>query len=242
MGSGKDQSDSKAEAADDKMPKRLPPSSVRLQIAGDMALVRCPDRSLVGLFRRYEALFEAYANMNREERLLNYKMICALILTSHAKKTTDVPIRKTMFDLKNDLYLDIANDRDSRRKVAFRYLVSRNFRVIKFCDSCTKKNTEAELKRHQWKFCERCEVDRSFYNVLSMHHKFAEGSATLFLSHDLVDKIRGFKVKHKGKLEGIKEEANYQRYIYNVRNLDAINLDDTLKWYAKLLGKEKSHR
>jgi hypothetical protein len=221
---------------DPKGPKRIPPGLLKLQFAGELVLVKCPDRSLAGLFRRYEALFEAFANMDRPERLINYKFMNALILTSHAKKTTNLDDKKKLFDMKNDLYLNLANDRETRKKLAFRYLMSKNFRVTEFCDECVKRNTEAGLKRHNWKFCKKCTIDRNFYNVLSMHHKFKDGSATLFLSHDLVEKVKNLQLKKKGKLEETKEEALFQRYHYNVRNLDAFELKGVLDWYKKLMA------
>ena len=219
----------------DKMPKRIPASSLKFQLAGDMVMVRNPDRNLSGLFRRYEALLEAFANMERNERLLNYRFLNGLILTSHAKKAVALDEKKKLFDMKNQMFLKIANDRVSRKKLAFKYLASRNFRVIDFCEACIKKNTDESLKRHNWKFCEKCTLDRNFYNVLSMHHKFDSGSVTLYLSNDLIEQVKGLNIKKRGKLEDVKEEAIFERYHYNVRNLDAFDLESTLKWYEKLM-------
>lgn len=224
------------EASEKKAPKRLPQNSLKLQFAGELVLVRNPQRDLSGLFRRYEALFEAFANMDRTERLINYKFINALMLTSHAKKSTTVEEKKKLFDMKNKLYVNLANDREVRRKLAFKYLVSKNFRVTEFCADCVKRNTEADIKRHNWKFCKNCKIDRNFYNVLSMHHKFNDGSATLFLSNDLLPEIKGLQIKKKGKLEEVKEEALFQRYHYNVRNLDAFDLKSVLDWHTKLVA------
>ena len=217
-------------------PKRLPQGSLKLQFAGELVLVRNPDRDLSGLFRRYEALFEAFANMERHERLINYKFLNALMLTSHAKKSTNVEEKKRLFDMKNALYVNLANDRETRKKLAFKYLMSKNFRVTEFCEECVKRNTEAELKRHNWKFCKDCKIDRNFYNVLSMHHKFKDGSATLFLSNDLIPEIKGLQIKKKGRLDEIKEEALFQRYHYNVRNLDAFDLKAVLDWHKRLVA------
>ena len=219
-----------------KTPKRVPQGLLKLQFAGELVLVRNPDRDLSGLFRRYEALFEAFANMERPERVLNYKFLNALMLTSHAKKAANVEDKKHLFDMKNRVYLSLANDREARRKVAFKYLVSKNFRVTEFCAACIARNTEADLKRHNWKFCKACKIDRNFYNVLSMHHKFKDGSATLFLSNDLIEQVKGLQMKKKGKLEEITEEALYQRYHYNVRNLDAFELKSVLDWHTKLVA------
>lgn len=218
-----------------KGPKRVPKESLRLQFAGELVLVKNSLRDLSGLFRRYEAIFEALANMDRHERLINYIFINALMLTSHAKKATSVEQKKQLFDLKNALFLKLANDRETRKKLAFKYLSSKSFRVLEFCPECLQRNTESGDKRHDWKFCKACKLDRNFYNVLSMHHKFAEGSATLFLSNDLIPHVKGLQIKKRGKLEDVKEEARFQRYHYNVRNLDAFDLKNILDWHAKLI-------
>ena len=223
------------DAAKVKAPKRVPQNSLRLQFAGELVLVKNPLRDLSGLFRRYEALFEVFANMERHERLINYTFINALMLTSHAKKAATVEQKKQLFDMKNNLFLRLANDRETRKKLVFKYLISKNFRVIEFCEACLKRNTESDLKRHSWKFCQDCKLDRNFYNVLSMHHKFKDGAATLFLSNDLIEQVKGLQIKKRGKLEETKEEAQFLRYHYNVRNLDAFDLSSVTTWYDKLM-------
>ncbi len=214
---------------------RIPKGSLKLQFAGELVLVRCPDRDLSGIFRRYAALLEAFANLEKSERILNYKFLNALTLTSHAKKAEKPHEKKKLFDLKNEIYLSIANSMESRRKVAFRYLTAKKFRVTKFCEDCCKRNTDEGLKRHAWKFCKECEIDNDFYNVLSMHHKFDNGFATLFLSNDLIPKLKNINLNNKGKLEDTKEEAVFQHYHYNVKNLDVFDLETVLEWTDKLL-------
>ena len=66
--------------------KLMPNGSITLQFAGELILVHCLQSEFHGLFKRYQSIFEAFANMNREERLLNYKFLNGLMLTSHAKK------------------------------------------------------------------------------------------------------------------------------------------------------------
>ena len=216
--------------------KKIPPGSIKLQMAGDLLLARCTDRSLSQLFRRYETLLETLANMDRDERLLNYKFLIGLVLTSFAKKCTVVEDRKKVFDLKNAIFLNLVNNKETRKKIALRYLVSKNFRVLDFCKKCNEKNNEAKLPRHQWKFCKDCNVDRKFYNVLSIHHKFNNGSATLFLSNDLIEKVEGLKLNNKSKLDDFKEEAKFEKYHYNVKNLDVFNLEDVKKVHSKLIS------
>jgi predicted DNA binding CopG/RHH family protein len=228
-----DQESSKAKA---KALKRFPTNSIKLMFAGELVMAKNPNRELSGLFRRYEAIFEHFANMPKEERIINYKLFAGLILTSHAKKATSVEDKKKLFDYKNDLFVTLANDREARRKLNFMYLMSKNFRVIKFCADCEKRNTNEKLERHQWKFCKGCELDRNFYNVLSMHHKFKDGSSTLYLSNDLIERVKGLNIKKKGKLEDMQEEAQFQKYHYNVRNLDAFELQSVIQWYKRLGG------
>lgn len=214
--------------------KKIPAGSIKLQMAGDLLFARCADRELSQLFKRYEALLESLANMDRDERTLNYKFFLGLVLTSHAKKTQTVEERKAIFDLKNEIYFNIANSRETRRKVGFRYLASKNFRVLKFCEKCEASNKKEDRPRHKWKFCENCEVDRKFYNVLQMSHHFDHGTMTLFLSNDLIHKIPGLKMNHKGKLDGAKEEGKFEKFHYNVRNLDVFDIDSVKAVFKKL--------
>jgi hypothetical protein len=215
--------------------KKIPAGSIPLMMAGDLVLARNTNREFSQVFRRYEALLEAFANMERDERLMNYKFLVALMLTSHAKKIQSLEERKGLFDLKNQLYLSIANTKSHRKKLAFRYLVSKNFRVIEFCGNCKRKNTAEGLDRHKWKFCKDCTVDRKFYNVLAMTHKFDKGNVALFLSNDLVPQVEGLTVTPKGELENETEEGRYDKFHYNVKNLDIFTLDSIKKVHARLL-------
>ena len=51
----------------------------------------------------------------------------------------------------------------------------------------------------------------------------------------LVDKIPGLKLNQKGKLEQSKEEGKFDRYHYNVRNLDVFDLDTVKAAFNKLI-------
>lgn len=215
--------------------KKIPSGSIKLQMAGDLILARCPDRDLAPLFRRYEALLENFANTPRDQRLIGYKMILALILTSHAKKAENVADKKALFDQKNQIFIHLANHPVLRRLVVFRYLTSKNFRVLEFCPKCTAENTASEAPRFKWKFCQDCKVDRKFYNVMAMDYKFKEGQATIFLSNDMLHLLSPLKSVGKGKLEDNTEEAIYRGYHYNVRNLDVFALDTVMKAVTHLM-------
>lgn len=219
-----------------KKPKRVASGSLKLQFAGELILVKNAQKSLGGLFKRYAALFETLANLPKEERGLAYKIFTGLMLTSHAKKATTAENRRQLFELKNQLFLAIANDRSLRRKVEFKYLVSKNFRVVKYCDSCQKSNGEQALERHKWKYCKQCDVDHNFYNLLSMETRFPQGFARIFISNDQLVKIEHFKLPRRVNVDTLKEEAIIDQFHYNTRNLDAIELESVMALHTKLLA------
>lgn len=222
----------------EKKPKRLASGSLKLQFAGDLILVKNTQRALSGLFKRYAALFEALANLPKEQRGLVYKVMTGLMLTSHAKKAANSEERRKLFDLKNQLFLAIANDRALRRQVEFKYLVSKNFRVINYCDTCQKTNAELGLDKHKWKYCKQCNVDHNFYNLLSMETRFPQGFARIFISNDQIVKLDHFKLPRRMKSELLKEEAMIDQFHYNTRNLDAIELDSVISLHHKLLTQQ----
>ena len=220
-----------------KPPKRIPKGIVKLQFAGDIIVPVLPNIKYVGLFKRYEALFENCVGLNKSERNLQYKFILALILTSYAKKTDNPEQRKEIFDLKNKTYLDICSVNEHRRFLSFKYLQSKNFRVLKFCDDCTKKNTEEGREKHSWKFCNNCDVDRNFYNVMCLHHRFQSGFYSVFISNELVEKIP-FRIKNlkKGKLEDVQECGKFDKYQYNSKNMDVFQWKSVQKVAEKILS------
>jgi len=222
----------------DRSTKRIPVGAIKLQFAGELILPRSPGVEFGGLFRRYESLFEALANMERTERLVAYRMLNGLMLTSYAKKAKEVEEKKKLFDLKNSVFLSLVNAPAIRRKLTLKYLASKNFRVLKFCDECTKKNTEAKLEQRQWKFCKKCQVDKNFYNVLSINLPFKDGQLSLFLSNDLIPKVQALIVPKlpKSKLEDAEEQAQYLKFQYNVRNLDAFALDSVMEMHKKVMA------
>ena len=74
--------------------KKIASRSIKLQMAGDLLFARCGDPELSKLFKRYEAIFETFANLDKGERVLKYKFLIALIVTSYAKKTKDSEEKK----------------------------------------------------------------------------------------------------------------------------------------------------
>lgn len=220
---------------DSKKPKRVASGTLKLQFAGDLILVKNAQKSLGGLFKRYAALFETLANLPKEERGLAYKVFTGLMLTSHAKKAPKADTRRELFELKNQLFLSIANDRALRRKVEFKYLVSKNFRVVKYCESCQKTNAETGTEKHKWKYCKQCDVDHNFYNLLSMETRFPQGFARIFISNDQIGKLEHFRLPRRVSVDTLKEEAIIDQFHYNTRNLDAIELDSVMTLHKKLM-------
>lgn len=219
-------------------PKRVPADTMNLQFAGDLVLVKKPDPIYSGFYRRYEAIFESCANVDRTHRLLRYKLLTALILTSYAKKETNKDKKREYFDKKNQLFIDIANNPNYRGLVGFKYLQSKNFRVLEYCEKCKTENAANGLERHKFKHCENCTIDKDFFNVLSMFHRFDEGSFCIFISNELIHKIKLNNPRKKvGKLDDFKEMGKFEKFTYNVKNLDAIKIAATMKLFDKIIGK-----
>ena len=217
-------------------PKKIAPGSVRLQFAGDMVLAKRPDPSVSGLFQRFDHLFELLANQNRTERLLNYKMLNGLMLTSHARKAPVAVLKQQLFELKNQVFLDVANNLAVRKTLKFAYLTSKQRRVLEFCATCIEKNTAAGTEKFKWTSCRTCKLDANFFNVLSMQHDFKDGFFRMFISHEHIDKISDLKILKKEKLGALKEEGLYKKYHYNTQTLDAFDLDSVLKFHQKLIA------
>lgn len=223
--------------ATDKPLKRIPRDSVKLQFAGDVLVPQLPNIKFAGLFQRYGKLFEHCIGLEKKERLLQYKFIMALVLTSYAKKTLDADQRKKIFDLKNRLYLNICENPENRKFLSFKYLQSKNFRVLEFCKDCVEKNEKENVEKHAWKFCNNCTLDRNFYNILCMHHRFKNGYYSVFLSNDQMDKMP-FRLKNlkKGKLEDFKEGGKFEKFQYNSRNMDVFEWKSVEKAVEKILA------
>ena len=55
------------------------------------------------------------------------------------------------------------------------------------------------------------------------------------MSNDLIEKVENLRLTNKGKLENFKEEARFQKYHYNVKNLDIFSLESVKDIQSKLL-------
>jgi len=218
--------------------KRIPPGSIPIQFAGDLIMAQCPDSKYSGLFRRYEELFISFANLKKEDRLLVYKFFAALAITSYAKKTETQDAKRELFELKNQIFFDIVNNLEHRKKVTFAYLQSKNFRVIEYCNDCNRSNTDKKVEKRDWKFCKKCIIDRNFYNVLSMRHKWLDGEISIFLSDEHISKVPiNMQKLRKGSLGDSKEGGVYKNFQYNARNLDVFTIESLKKLCQKILKK-----
>jgi ssDNA-binding Zn-finger/Zn-ribbon topoisomerase 1 len=215
--------------------KRLPQGIVPLMLVGDLIMAQSPGLEYAGLFKRYEELFASFANLPKDERILVYKFFAALVLTSFAKKTSDNQEKKSLYNQKNAIFIDIVKNPEYRKKVTFAYLSSKNFRVLEYCPECQKSNSQLNLEKKKWKFCKRCKVDREFYNVLSMRHKWQDGEISIFLSNDLIDQLPINRLKlRKSSLGEAKEGGQFRNFQYNAKNLDIFTKDSISKFVAKI--------
>lgn len=185
-------------------------------------------------FRKYDAFALSMAEQSRDERLMMYGFLMGLALTAHARRIKDASKRRFVFETKNRLFLATANNFGLRKVLNFRLCQSKRFKVVKYCENCTRKNKEENLAPREWKFCPRCEVDRNFYNVLSMFHKHSEGGASLFLGNELISSIRGLRVLKRANYGQLSEEITFRKYTFSPKNLVALELASVMAASQKI--------
>ncbi|NBW81319.1 hypothetical protein EBR21_06145 [bacterium] len=210
------------------------PASIKIDIFGD--LLKFSKKSTAATsYRKFDQLALHLAQMNRDERILLYKIFCGLGLTAHARRTTETVDRKKIFDLKNKLFLSIANDPNLRRMVNLRLGVSRRFKVTAYCADCTERNKAENLPAREWKFCQKCTIDRNYYNIVSLFHRFEQGSGALFLGQDLLPQIHAHQQIKKVPLTQISEELSFAKYKFSPKSLISIEFESLKACTQKLI-------
>lgn len=204
--------------------RKLKPEAILTHTFGDLMKFSKKAPDVQAPFRKYDTFAVAMAEQPREERLMMYGFLMGLALTAHARRIKDASKRRFVFDLKNRIFLAVANNFALRKVLNFRLCQSKRFKVLKYCEECTRKNTEAGLPQRQWKFCPKCTVDRNYYNVLSMFHKHGEGGASLFLGNELITHVRGLRVLKRAKYGQLDEEITFRKYTFSPKNLVALDL------------------
>lgn len=216
-------------------PKKVPAGSIKFELFGDLLKISRANSTQPLPIKKYEDFCISITEKSKEDRILLYKFLCGLALTAHARRTTQEAPRKVIYDVKNELFLSIVNSFANRKMLNFRMCVSPRFKVIEYCPACIAKNTEEALDKRDWKFCKKCKIDRSYYNVLSAFHRFPEGGAALFLSQDLLDKVFPIKELKKVPMGKFKEELVFGAFHFSPRNLQSVRLDSLLTVCEKLL-------
>ena len=221
------------EMSDLKPIKKIPADSLPLMFAGDIVMSKCPNKEWGGLFKRYGFILEHLANEDKTTRSIKYKIITALALGSHARHIEDTAEKKRMYDLKNDLFFSLANNKELESEFKIKYLVTNRFLVTKFCDQCEKNNSGKIAERWKWKHCKNCEVDRNFFNIYALNYRAKGFAACLFASNDQKDRFEKANFK-KDKLDKYAEEILIGNYTYNSKNLNAFELKGLLELNSKL--------
>jgi hypothetical protein len=210
------------------------PASIKINLFGDL-LKFSKSSPATTSFRKFDHLAVTLAQKTREERLLIYKIFCGLSLTAHARRTPNAAERKKIFELKNKLFISIANDPVSRKMTNLRVGVSKRFKVIEYCSECKDKNTAAQIPPREWKFCQKCKIDRNYYNIVSLYHRFDEGSGSLFLGQELLEQIYAFRMIKKAPLSQMAEELSFSKYKYSPKTLISVELGSLMSCSEKLL-------
>jgi hypothetical protein len=210
-------------------------NSIKMQVFGDMIKLTKKSNIEGIAFRKFDVLATSWVALPKPERLLLYRFLCGVVITAHAKRTENLSQRTSLYALKNKLYLSIANDFESRKVLNFRLLVSPRFRVLEYCNKCVEENTLKNVPKRRWSFCEKCTVDKDYYNILSMFHKFKFGGASLFLGNELMNHVKGLKVLKRAKFSEIGEEIRFQKYAFNSASCISIDIDSAVDAAYKIL-------
>ncbi len=208
-----------------------------IMVAGDLVLVKNKDKNLQKRSLKYQELFELFANMEKAERLVNYTLTESLMLTGLARRTVNAEERKEIFDKKNQLLINLLNQPDLRRLCGLKYLKSKNFKVSKYCEVCEKSNLEQDIPKFRWKFCKDCVVDRNYYNVVSIHHRFPDGFFTTYLGQQALSQVKGVRFKTIDQLEKFEEEGRYKRYLYEPKIFSVFTGEAVQKLFKMLNDK-----
>lgn len=210
------------------------PASIKIDLFGD--LLKFSKNSPGALsFRKFDQLAVLLANKTREERLLIYKIFCGLSLTAHARRTAEVIERKKIFDLKNKLFISIANDPNISKMISLRVGVSKRFKVVQYCSECSDKNQREQIPAREWKFCQKCKIDRNYYNIISLHHRFDEGAGALFLGQEHLAQLHAYKLIRKVPLTQMTEELSFSKYKFSPKTLISIEIESLKKCTQKLI-------
>lgn len=129
----------------------------------------------------------------------------------------------------------IANDLSLRKMLNFRFCVNKRFKILEYCESCAAKNEEENRGTKEKSFCTRCKIDRTFYNVLSMFHKFERGGASLYLGKELIAQVNALKLVKHVDIEKLPEQLSFDKLRFTPHNLISLNLASVIDVSNKLL-------
>jgi len=212
--------------------------SIKLELFGDLVKFSKKNAREILPLKKYDTLAMGLLNFPHDHRLLIYKFLCGLALSAHARRTNNQAQRRMLFDIKNSLFLAIANNLDNRRMLNFRFCVSKRFKVMEYCPECSKKNEDDKLGQKEKVFCQNCKIDRTFFNVLSMFHKFEQGGASLYLGKELMPQIIALKLLKHVDIEHLPEQISYSKLKFTPHNLISLDLNSVIDVSKKLLAIE----
>jgi hypothetical protein len=229
-------SEQKTAAKEKAKTPRVKEESIKTELFGDlMKFSKKNPREILPL-KKYDSLAVELVSKTREERLLVYKFLCGLALSAHARRTNDQQKRREIFDLKNKIFLAIANNLNLRRVLNFRFCVSKRFKVNEYCETCASINKQEDRKTKEKSFCNRCNIDRTYYNVLSMFHKFDDGGASLYLGKELMTQVHALKLLKHVDIDKLPEQLAFKNLRFTPHNLISLDLASVIEVANKLLA------
>jgi hypothetical protein len=206
--------------------------SLMIELAGNLAHIYKKDPN-EEVRPEFEELSSILMKLEENSRIIIYKCICALALTAHARKLEASQQRKEIFELKNQLFLSIINNPNYSRIVGVKKGVSKKPLVKEYCQECKEKNAGKHKK--DWKYCKKCVLEKGFFDVLSLSHRFNGGAISCFLGKEHFHRLK-FKPKYKEiSITKIKEELLFKEYEMHTKLWAVLDFKSVIKVALKLL-------
>ena len=208
---------------------KLSQNTAELRFMGDLVIPRLLDAEAKEGFAVYQKLFEQLASIPKIDRILTYRFLAGLILTSHARRTQKREERQALFQRKNEIIRSILEDPQQRAKIKLSRLKSDRRKLVKHCDECTQKITAKEESFYTLEPCENCETQAGYFDVISLFHRSTVGFGSLFLSIDRASEMGLELPEREASLNRSLESYVFEGRKIHYRALFGFDIQSTLK-------------
>jgi len=91
------------------------------------------------------------------------------------------------------------------------------------------------MPKGKWSYCHKCKVEKGFFDVLSIFHKYKKGSASMFLGQEYFNKVKWLKTNKTTPLKNLDEVLVFTNYKFDSSSLVSIDIESVVKVSEQLL-------